>query len=118
MARDIFGLSAAMVAPFAADGSADLPRLAHHYFCGLANIAPTMLREVIHGRRNSQREREPVDLILNHPVMPAVKVLVAHHHRDALYARTCLPLVSLDGAQAKHLAERFDAIVGAKADVP
>ncbi len=79
--------------------------------CGLANIAPGLLRAVIHDRVNDPRVKEAVDLIVSHPVLPAVKALVAHRHGDPDYARTRPPLVDLSPELAATLIPRFDAIV-------
>jgi 4-hydroxy-tetrahydrodipicolinate synthase len=79
--------------------------------CGLANIAPALLRKVVHEGRDDPRVKAAVDLIVSFPVMPAVKALVAHRHGDPEFARTRPPLVDLAPARARDLVSRFDAIL-------
>ena len=77
--------------------------------CGLANFAPELLVPVIHAGADEPRVKPLVDLVVSNPVMPAVKALVAHRHRDPAYARTRPPLVDLDPARAAALIQAFDA---------
>ncbi len=79
--------------------------------CGLANFAPELLRPVIHGRADDPRLKPVVDLVVANPVMPAVKALVAHRHRDPGYARTRPPLVDLDPGRTTALTTGFDALM-------
>lgn len=64
---------------------------------------------VIHAGADEPRVKPLVDLVVSNPVMPAVKALVAHRHRDPAYARTRPPLVDLDPARAAALILAFDA---------
>ncbi|WMS43932.1 dihydrodipicolinate synthase family protein [Acuticoccus sp. MNP-M23] len=88
-----------------------MARGAQGSICGLANIEPALLRSVIHDGADDPRLKAAVDLIVSHPVMPAVKAMVAHRHGDSGYARTRPPLVDLAPEQAKSLIARFDDIV-------
>lgn len=90
---------------------AGMARGAQGSICGLANVAPGLLRPVIHEGADEPRLRPVVDLIVAHPVLPSVKALVAHRHGDAQYARTRPPLVDLDADRAVRLASAFDRLM-------
>jgi 4-hydroxy-tetrahydrodipicolinate synthase len=79
--------------------------------CGLANIAPRLLRDVIHEARNNPLIVPLVDLIVSYPVMPAVKALVAHIHGDNEYARMRAPLVDLPQKDRAALVSAYEAIL-------
>ncbi|MBA3446398.1 MAG: dihydrodipicolinate synthase family protein [Pseudaminobacter sp.] len=79
--------------------------------CGLANIAPRLLREVIHEAKDNSLIVPLVDLIVSYPVMPAVKALVAYIHDDNEYARTRAPLVDLSALDRAGLVRAYDAIL-------
>ena len=79
--------------------------------CGLANIAPRLLREVIHEAKDNPLIVPLVDLIVSYPVMPAVKALVAHIHGDDEYARMRAPLVDLPAPDRAALLRAYDAIL-------
>jgi 4-hydroxy-tetrahydrodipicolinate synthase len=88
-----------------------MARGAQGSICGLANVAPDLLRPIIHAGADDPRLRPVVDLILEHPVMPAVKALVGHRHRDPGFGRTRPPLVDLDPGRTATLAAGFDALM-------
>ncbi len=79
--------------------------------CGLANIAPRLLRDVIHEARDNPLIVPLVDLIVSFPVMPAVKALVAHIHGDNEYARMRAPLVDLPQKDRAALVSAYEAIL-------
>jgi 4-hydroxy-tetrahydrodipicolinate synthase len=83
--------------------------------CGMANFAPELPRRVIHGGSEEPRLVPAVEAVIAHPVMPAVKALVAHRHRDPGYARTRPPLVDLDPARATALVAAFDVLMAGAA---
>lgn len=83
--------------------------------CGVANIWPQALVPLVHEGRDDARIIELVTAIVAHPVIPAVKALVAHARGDAEWARAIPPLETLDGAAARSLAATFDRITAAKA---
>ena len=76
--------------------------------CGLANFAPQLLRPVIHAGQPEPRVKAIVDMVLENPVLPAVKALVAHVHDDDAYACTRPPLVDLPPERARDLGARLD----------
>src|SRR5690606_24930115 len=55
-----------------------MARGAEGSICGLANIVPELLAPMIHSGGDGRVVSDLVDLIVAHPVMPAVKVLVGH----------------------------------------
>jgi len=79
--------------------------------CGLANIAPRLLRDVIHEARDNPLIVPLVDLIVSYPVMPAVKALVAHIHDDDEYLRMRAPLVDLPEKDRTALVSAYEAIL-------
>jgi 4-hydroxy-tetrahydrodipicolinate synthase len=79
--------------------------------CGLANIAPQLLRDVIHEARDNPLIVPLVDLIVSYPVMPAVKALVAHIHGDDEYLRMRAPLVDLPQKDRAALVSAYEAIL-------
>jgi 4-hydroxy-tetrahydrodipicolinate synthase len=92
-----------------------IARGAQGSICGLANVAPELLRPVIHGGADDPRLTSAVDLVLAHPVLPALKALVAHRHRDPGFLRTRPPHVDLDPGRAAALARDFDAVLAGAA---
>jgi 4-hydroxy-tetrahydrodipicolinate synthase len=79
--------------------------------CGLANLAPGLLRDVIHGRNDNPLVTPLVDLVVSYPVMPAVKALVANIHGDNEYARMRAPLVGLPEKDRAALVNAYEAIL-------
>jgi len=84
--------------------------------CGLANIAPGLLRDVVHGGQDNPFIKPLVDLIVSYPVMPAVKALVAQVHRDDEYVRTRAPLVDLPQKQRAALVRAYETILAPALD--
>lgn len=84
--------------------------------CGLANIAPRLLREVIHEGKDNSLIVPLVDLIVSYPVMPAVKALVAHIHGDDQYVRMRAPLVDLPAPDRAALVRAYEAILAPEFD--
>jgi 4-hydroxy-tetrahydrodipicolinate synthase len=78
--------------------------------CGLANIAPKLLHDVIHGAKDNPLIVPLVDLIVSYPVMPAVKTLVAHIHGDDEFIRMRAPLVDLPQADRLALVRAYEEI--------
>jgi 4-hydroxy-tetrahydrodipicolinate synthase len=79
--------------------------------CGLANLAPWLLRDAIYNRNDNALIRPVVDLITSYPVLPAVKALVAHMHGDEDYARMRAPLVELPTEERGALVRAYEAIL-------
>jgi 4-hydroxy-tetrahydrodipicolinate synthase len=81
--------------------------------CGLANMAPGLLRPVIHEGKDNDKVVKLVDMICRRPVLPTVKALTSHVRKDAGYARMRPPVTDLDPALARQAAAEFDAILAA-----
>ena len=79
--------------------------------CGLANIAPGLLRDVIHGAADNPLIVPLVDLVVSYPVLPAIKALVAHIHGDEEYARMRAPLADLPASDSAALIGAYEAIL-------
>ncbi|WP_119392627.1 dihydrodipicolinate synthase family protein [Taklimakanibacter lacteus] len=79
--------------------------------CGLANLAPWLLRDVIHKGADNPLIVPVVNLITSYPVLPAVKALVAHVHGDDEYARMRAPLVDLPAAERSALVRAYEAVL-------
>jgi 4-hydroxy-tetrahydrodipicolinate synthase len=84
--------------------------------CGLANIAPALLRRVVHDGADDPLIVPLVDLIVSYPVLPAVKALVAHLHGDEAYVRMRAPLVDLQVGQRGALVAAYEAILSPQPD--
>jgi 4-hydroxy-tetrahydrodipicolinate synthase len=83
--------------------------------CGVANLVPHLLRPIVYEGADNPTVNALVDEICSHPVLPAVKALVGHLHRDPGYRAMRPPLEALDDGDAKRLFAAFDAITRAKA---
>ena len=81
--------------------------------CGLANMAPGLLRPVIYEGKDSDKVGKLVDMITSLPVLPTVKALTSHMRKDAGFARMRPPASDLDPALAKKATAAFDAILAA-----
>lgn len=82
---------------------------------GLANVCPQELAAMIGEARDDPRILQLVDEVLRHPVVPAVKALVAHRTGDPAWLNVRPPLVALDAATAGKLGAACDAIFAARA---
>lgn len=83
--------------------------------CGVANALPQLLRPLAHAGTDDPRVNAIVDAVVALPVIPAVKALVAHVHRDPAWLAVRPPLDAIDAGAAGRLGAAFDRIVGAKA---
>jgi 4-hydroxy-tetrahydrodipicolinate synthase len=81
---------------------------------GLANLRPDLLAAIVAGAKPDKRVDALVEAVLRHPVMPAIKALVAHQNGDPAWLRTRPPLQALSAAEATALAQRFDALFARK----
>lgn len=78
--------------------------------CGFANIAPDLMRALIHDGDPGAEVVQAVDLIVSLPVLPAVKALVARVSGDAAFETVRPPLVPLTAGQKAALIGGYDAI--------
>lgn len=79
--------------------------------CGLANIAPKLLRSLVHAGKDSPQVKELVEMITSFPVLPAVKALVAHVRNDKDFIRVRPPLNDLAPVLRRKASAAFDAIL-------
>ena len=73
---------------------------------------PGDLARIIEGGEDVARIPKLVDAVLRHPVVPAVKALMAHRTGDAGWRYVLPPLMPLGDAAAKELAATFDGLFG------
>ncbi len=83
--------------------------------CGVANAVPHLLRPMAHDGIDDPRVDALVDAVVALPVIPAVKALVAHVHRDPAWLTMRPPLEALGAADAALVGAAYDRIVGARA---
>lgn len=79
--------------------------------CGLANFAPDLLRPIFETRADDPRVSAVTDLVVSHPIMPAVKALVAHRLDDAGHLAVRPPLMALRDDVRGRLVAAFERIV-------
>ncbi|HEV2677487.1 MAG TPA: dihydrodipicolinate synthase family protein [Aliidongia sp.] len=82
---------------------------------GLANICPGLLLPLANEGRDDPRISALVDDVLAHPVIPAVKALIAHRTGDEGWRAVRPPLMPLGIGDAERLAARYDAHFAAAA---
>lgn len=77
---------------------------------GMANLIPATLARIVAGGAAPTALAGLVDAVCAHPVVPAVKALVAHHRQDPAWAAVRPPLLPLAAPAAAALAARLDAV--------
>ena len=77
---------------------------------GMANIHPDRLLRMIGTGETDAAMNKAVDELLNYPVTPAVKALVAARTGDPAWANTRAPLLPLSSDEAGTLGARIQAI--------
>jgi 4-hydroxy-tetrahydrodipicolinate synthase len=82
--------------------------------CGLANVAPELLRPLVHDGRDDPRIGAMVEAVLGYSFMAAIKALVAEALVDPAWRAMRPPLTPLTGADARKLAGKIAAIRDAK----
>jgi 4-hydroxy-tetrahydrodipicolinate synthase len=83
---------------------------------GLANVCPGALLPLAMDGQGDERINRLVDEVLRHPVIPAVKTLVAHRTGDAAWLTVRAPLVGLPAINAEALCSAFDGLFATRAD--
>jgi len=81
---------------------------------GFSNFCAPLLRPMVDAGTEVPAVAALVDLVLEFPVTPAVKALVAHRAGDEGYLRTAPPLVPAEPAARARLAAAFDALPAAR----
>jgi 4-hydroxy-tetrahydrodipicolinate synthase len=77
---------------------------------GFSNFCARLLRPMVDEGTEVPEVAALVDLVLQFPVTPAVKALVAHRYGDDAYLRTAPPLVPTEPAARAQLAAAFAAL--------
>src|SRR5690606_22126146 len=83
--------------------------------CGIANLFPDRLLRMINEGQDDPELVGAVQQLLNYPVTPAVKALVACHMRDPEWRRVRAPLLALSDADFEAIGRVFDQLHLAKA---
>jgi 4-hydroxy-tetrahydrodipicolinate synthase len=83
--------------------------------CGLANVAPDLLRPLAHEGKEDPRVNAMVELLISYPVLAAIKALVGEALGDTAWRVMRPPLDALSAADARKLAGRLAAIRAPKA---
>lgn len=78
--------------------------------CGLANIAPDLLRPLVHGGHEEPRVNAMVEEIVRHSFMSAVKAMVGERLGDAEWRTMRAPLDPMTEAATRDLAGKLSAI--------
>ncbi len=78
--------------------------------CGLANVAPDLLRPLAHQGRDDARIGRMVEAILRHAFMPAIKALIAERLGDPAWRTMRAPLTALSAAEGAALHGQIEAI--------
>ncbi len=78
--------------------------------CGLANIAPDLLRPLAHDGKDDKRVNAMVDVILGYSFMSAVKAMIGDALGDPAWRIMRPPLDALTAADTRKLAAKLAAI--------
>jgi 4-hydroxy-tetrahydrodipicolinate synthase len=77
---------------------------------GVANFLPQEVRAMAVEGRDDRRVEDLVEELLNYPVTPAVKALVAHTTGDDVWLRVRPPLVPVPAADRQRIGAAFDTL--------
>lgn len=77
---------------------------------GIANLFPQRLVRCLETGREDPAINRIVDTVLQFPVTPAIKAMVAHNYSDQQWRRTAPPLVALNDKAYVRLAEAHDEV--------
>lgn len=75
---------------------------------GTANIIPEVIRSIVHEGSNQPDLPVVIDFLLKHPIIPAVKALVAHRTGETDWLRVRPPLTAIDSKMAAALGHQLD----------
>jgi 4-hydroxy-tetrahydrodipicolinate synthase len=78
--------------------------------CGLANIAPELLRPLVHDGKDDKRVNAMVDAILGYSFMSAVKAMIGEALGDPAWRIMRAPLDALSTADTRKLAAKLAAV--------
>jgi 4-hydroxy-tetrahydrodipicolinate synthase len=83
--------------------------------CGVAYILPGVVRRLAVDGTDDPRVTRLVDAMARHPIIPALKALIAERTGDAAWLRVRPPLVPADASALASLREEFEASFTAEA---
>ncbi|MCU0818132.1 MAG: dihydrodipicolinate synthase family protein [Beijerinckiaceae bacterium] len=78
--------------------------------CGLANLAPDLLRPLVHEGKEEPRVNAMVEAILGYSFMSAVKAMIGEREGDPAWSVMRPPLDPLTAAQTRKLADTLASI--------
>ena len=78
---------------------------------GIANLFATRLSRVVAKGKNDLAINQLVDVVLQFPVTPAIKALVAHKYTNDEWRKTTPPLVAVSNTDYQALANAYDLVV-------
>ena len=78
--------------------------------CGLANIAPDLLRPLAHSGKEDKRVNAMVEAILGYSFMSAIKAMVGEQRGDPAWRIMRAPLEPLSAADTRKLAGKLAAV--------
>jgi 4-hydroxy-tetrahydrodipicolinate synthase len=82
--------------------------------CGLANVAPDLLRPLAHAGKDDPKVTAMVEAILAHSFMSAIKALISARTGDSAWRIMRPPLDALSAANTRKLAAQMAAVRSAK----
>ena len=82
---------------------------------GVANFAPREVRRMAVDGEDDQRVVDLVVELLKYPVIPAVKVMIAHLSNEPSWLTVRPPLLSITDEGQRLLASAFDTLFRSKA---
>jgi 4-hydroxy-tetrahydrodipicolinate synthase len=82
---------------------------------GLANVCPEALRPLAETGKDDPRIVRLIEALLDYPVIPAVKALIAHRTGDHAWLAVRPPLVPLGEADVSAIGDAYDRIMVAPA---
>ena len=89
---------------------AAIKRGASGAICGVANIAPGLLIPLLDGKEPDKNLTPLVNALLEYPVTPVIKALVAHVTDTPAWRRVRAPLVELDQGQYELITNTYNRL--------
>ncbi len=77
---------------------------------GSANILPEVIKAIVHDDNEEPNLPLLIDELLKHPIIPAVKALIAYRLDSPAWLSVRPPLTQLASTQISSLGERLDAL--------
>ncbi len=77
---------------------------------GSANVLPEVIKAIVHGDSEEPNLPLLIDELLRHPIIPAVKALIAYRLDSPAWLCVRPPLTQLASEKISSLGERLDAL--------